>query len=144
MINPRYLIAYLKADPDIANALGTVMGRGGELVPVVRKIREPIWNAMPQRAITVKSAGGPEPSGRNNDLVVGRQDVRCYGKNEDDAWQLHDIVYKLLRYGEPRRNMGGKIAVTIRPTAGGIDLIDPDGDWPFVWMEYTMALSEGR
>ena len=143
MIDPRYLIDYLRTEDVVADAVGDFTAGTATYIPIVGEIRDPLWKNMPRRAIVVTSAGGPEPPGRNNDLAFGRQDVFCYGKDIGDAWALHGIVYEHLRYGG-QRTMGGKVVVNIRPTAGGIQQRDPDTDWPFVWMEYTMALSEGR
>ena len=143
MIDPRYLIDYLRTEDVVADAVGDFTAGTATYIPIVGEIRDPLWENMPRRAILVISAGGPEPPGRNNDLLIGRQDVRCYGKDVDDAWKLNQVVYEHLRYGG-QRTMGGKVVVNIRPTAGGIQQRDFYTDWPFVVTEYTMVLSEGR
>ena len=56
-----------------------------------------------------------------------RMDVLCYGKDVADAWALNDAVYAELRYNRPLTING-----------------DSDGDWPFVFVEYTLVISEGR
>ena len=156
MIDPKYLIDYLRSQTAIVDAVGTINVNGKTGLPIVRRITNtPLAPLMPRRAIAVKSAGGPAPDSPRIDITTGRMDVQCYGETIGDAWYLHGIVYEYLRYGG-QRTMGGqrtrngqptmdaRQVITIRPTAGGIDMHDRDTDWPFVWMEYTMTLSEGR
>ena len=144
MIDPKYLIDYLRSQTAIVDAVGTITVDGKTALPILHRITNtPLAPLMPRRAIAVKSAGGPAPDSPRIDLTTGRQDVQCYGRTIGEAWYLHGIVYEHLRYGG-QRTMGGLQVITIRPTAGGIDMHDRDTDWPFVWMEYTMTLSEGR
>ena len=40
--------------------------------------------------------------------------------------------------------INGKRVVSLYPSGGGTQDYDPDGDWPFVFTEYTLVISEGR
>ena len=101
-----------------------------------------IAGLMPRRAVVITSSGGPEIVGPN-DLARARMDVLCYGKDVADAWELNDAVYAELRYNRPL-TINGKHVTQLSPSGGGIQDYDPDGDWPFVFVEYTLVISEGR
>ena len=101
-----------------------------------------IAGLMPRRAVVITTSGGPEIMGEN-DLARARMDVRCYGKDVADCWALNDAVYAELRYNRPQ-TINGKRVVSLYPSGGGTQDYDPDGDWPFVFTEYTLVISEGR
>ena len=69
-------------------------------------------------------------------------DVLCYGKDVADAWDLNDAVYAELRYNRPL-TINGKHVTQLSPSGGGTQDYDSDGDWPFVFTEYTLVISEG-
>ena len=143
MISPEHLIRWLRDDDDVADAVGTVTLRGHTATPIISELPSVLAEVMPRRAIVVTSAGGPEVPGSHHDIVTGRQDVRCYGRTVADAWALHNVVYKALRYGG-RRDLEGITAYGVSPTAGGAQSREPDGGWPYVWTEYTIRGSERR
>ena len=101
-----------------------------------------IAGLMPRRAVVITTSGGIEIVGPN-DLARARMDVRCYGKDVADAWALNDAVYAELRYNRPSA-INGKHVTQLSPSGGGIQDYDSDGDWPFVFTEYTLVISEGR
>ena len=138
MITPEHLTAYLRAHPGVSAAVGAV---GTNSLPITGELKGALAALMPRRAIVVTSSGGPELPGRNHDLARGRMDVRCYGKTISDAWALHNDVYQVLRRGG-RRAMNGQQMVTVRPSGGGIQDRGPEGDWPFVFSEYTLTMTE--
>ena len=134
MISPVHMIRYLRSLPVVTAALDN--GR------VLEEMVDAFAKSMPRRAIVVTSSGGPEWIGRTHNFVRGRQDVKCYGKTVGDAWELNGIVYNALREAG-RANMNGKHVISVRPSGGGIQLREPEGDWPFVFTEYMMVISEG-
>ena len=141
MISPRHLIRYMRDVSDITDAVGTATLRDRDVVPITTSIQDWLAQLMPRRVIVVTSAGGTTPPGHMHDITVGRQDVRCYGQTVGDAWALHDAVYEALRYGG-RKGMDGYAVTGCHPTSGGIQMWE--GDWPYVWTEYTLIVSEGR
>ena len=143
MISPQHLIAYCQANAAIAAAVGSVTVRGVAGVPVLAEIKaDNIAGLMPRRAVVVTSSGGPVIVGPN-DLAKSRMDVLCYGKDVADAWALNDAVYAELRYNRPL-TINGKHVTSLYPSGGGTQDYDSDGDWPFVFTEYTLVISEGR
>ena len=143
MINPQHLIAYCQANATIAAAVGSVTVKGLTGVPVLAEIKaDNIAGLMPHRAVVITSSGGPEIVGPN-DLAKSRMDVLCYGKDVADAWDLNDAVYGELRYNRPL-TINGKHVTQLSPSGGGTQDYDSDGDWPFVFVEYTLVISEGR
>ena len=142
MISPQHLIAYCQANAAIAAAVGTVTLGGRTGVPVLPEISAAIAGLMPRRAVVITSSGGPEIVGPN-DLARSRMDVLCYGKDVADAWALNDAVYAELRYNRPL-TINGKHVTSLYPSGGGTQDYDSDGDWPFVFVEYTLVISEGR
>lgn len=145
MINPQHLIEYLRSQQSIVDAVGEVSvdDEGRRALPIVGEIDGVLAKSMPRSCILVTSAGGPAVDGRTNDLATGRQDVKCYGETVARAWRLHEVVYENLRYGGQRR-LAGKHALMIRPTAGAIQMRERTTDWPYIWTEYTLTISEGR
>ena len=101
-----------------------------------------IAGLMPRRAVVITSSGGPEIVGPN-DLARSRMDVLCYGKDVADAWDLAYAVQGELRYNRPL-TINGKHVTQLSPSGGGTQDYDSDGDWPFVFVEYTLVISEGR
>ena len=143
MISPQHLIAYLQGNATIVAAVGSfTLGRHTG-VPVLPEISTAIAGLMPRRVVVITSSGGPEIVGVNHDMARARMDVRCYGKDVADCWALNDVVYNELRYAWPRQMNGTKV-LSFFPSGGGNQDYDPDGDWPFVFTEYTMVISEGR
>ena len=69
----------------------------------------------------------------------------CAATDKDvaDCWALNDAVYAELRYNRPQ-TMNGKHVTQLSPSGGGTQDYDSDGDWPFVFTEYTLVISEGR
>lgn len=141
MISPEYLKVYLRGRADVQNEVGTITIGSTSYVAVTAETLQTLAKVMPRKLIHVKSAGGPAEPGRNHDIVTGRMDVRCFGKTTAEAWSVHDVVYGVLRYEGSRSNMNGKMVYSIYPSAGGIDLREPEGGWPYVWTQYTMTMS---
>ena len=143
MISPEHLIAYCRANAAIQAAVGPMSVRGFAGVPVLAEIKaDNIAGLMPRRAIVITTSGGIEIVGPN-DLARARMDVRCYGAHVADAWALNDAVYAELRYNRPSA-INGKQVTQLSPSGGGTQDYDSDGDWPFVFTEYTLVISEGR
>ena len=143
MINPGYLINYLKATPVIADAVNergalTVGGQTG--TPIFNELIASLAAEMPRRAIVVTGSGGPEIIGTTHNLTGGTNDVICYGKTLADAWALNGIVYNHLQH-IGSLNAGGKHVVSIKPTGAGGQGRHPDGDFPFVFCEYELVIS---
>ena len=40
--------------------------------------------------------------------------------------------------------INGKHVTQLSPSGGGVQDYDSDGDWPFVFTEYTLVISGGR
>ena len=143
MISPQHLIVYCRANAAIQAAVGPMSVRGFAGVPVLAEIKaDNIAGLMPRRAVVITSSGGPEIVGPN-DLARARMDVLCYGKDVADCWALNDAVYAELRYNRPL-TINGKHVTSLYPSGGGTQDYDSDGDWPFVFTEYTLVISEGR
>ena len=142
MISPQHLIAYCQANAAIAAAVGTVTVGGYTGIPIAKTITTAFAGLMPRKVILITASGAPEIVGPN-DLARSRMDVRCYGFNEDEAWALNGAVYAELRYNRPL-TINGKHVTQLSPSGGGTQDYDSDGDWPFVFVEYTLVISEGR
>ena len=142
MISPQHLIAYCQSNAAIATAVGSVTVRGYTNVLVLPEMLDIIADMMPRRAVVITTSGGPEITGPN-DLARARMDVRCYGAHMADAWLLNDAVYAELRYNRPQ-TMNGKGVVSLYPSGGGLQDTEPDTEWPYVFTEYTLVISEGR
>ena len=138
MISPEHLIAYLKTITDITGVVGTV---GGSHVPIVGELDKALGAYMPTKAIIVTSTGGPELQGNTHNLSRGRMDVRCYGETVGEAWKVANAVYNHFRH-RPRAAMNGKTVISFRTDGGGIQGYDPEGDWPFVFLEYIMVMRD--
>ena len=144
MISPEHLIKHLQANAIIAAAVGTATVKGLTGVPVLAEIKtDNIAGQMPRRAVVITTSGGIEIVGPN-DLARARMDVRCYGAHMADAWLLNDAVYGELRYNRPLTINGKHVTSTLRPVVAGYRITTADGDWPFVFTEYTLVISEGR
>ena len=143
MISPQHLIAYCQSNATIAAAVGSVVLGGRTGVPVLAEIKtDNIAGQMPRRAVVITASGGPEIVGPN-DLARSRMDVLCYGKDVADCWALAYTVQGELRYNRPL-TINGKHVTQLSPSGGGTQDYDSDGDWPFVFTEYTLVISEGR
>ena len=138
MISPGHLIAYCGSNPAILTAVGSIP-QGALVLPEISTV---MAGLMPRRVVVITSSGGPEIVGPN-DLARARMDVRCYGAFVGEAWALNDAVYAELRYNRPL-TINGKHVVSLYPSGGGTQDYDSDGDWPFVFTEYTLVISEGR
>ena len=143
MIPPKHLIAYLRAHQTILDAVGTVSSGGADRIPIIGEMpsNTPWGTHMPRRLIVVMASGGPDVVGRNHDVRRGRQDVVCYGEDVADAWELSEIVYHDLRYGG-RRRMGTVPVKSVVPSGGGIQSRTPNGNWPYVFTEYTVVIDD--
>ena len=138
MISPEHLIAYLKTVTDITDVVGTV---DGSHVPIVGELDKALGAYMPTKAIIVTAVPGPELQGNTHNLSRGRMDVRGYGKTVAEAWKVANAVYNHFRH-RPRAAMNGKTVISFRTDGGGTQGYDPEGDWPFVFLEYIMVMRD--
>ena len=142
MISPEHLIAYLKGNAAIAAAVGTITLGGHTGTAILDELIAGAAGQLPRPLIVVSGGGGPEIEGTTHNLTGGTNDVVCYEYTMARAWRLNQVVYNHLeKIGS--LNANGKHVVSIKPTGAGGPGRHPDGDFPFVFCEYELVISEG-
>ena len=138
MISPEHLIAYLKTVTDITD----VVGNGGrQPCSHCGGVNQGPWRLHAHQGNHRYQHRRPELQGNTHNLSRGRMDVRGYGKTVAEAWDVANAVYNHFRH-RPRAAMNGKTVISFRTDGGGTQGYDPEGDWPFVFLEYIMVMRD--
>lgn len=116
------LCQFLESHPEVGPRVGTHV-YGGELPRKMAQI-------MPTQAVMVRASGGLGAFGRAyQDYEDSRYDVRCYGSNPLEAYELCmevDYALKNLR----RTRIDNCLLHWARSAGGRFPVRDPDTDWP--------------
>lgn len=127
------LVAFLKADADVAGEVGTRVF-GGELPRGETA-------SMPRKAIVLTPSGGGFIGSGYQEYGDIRVDLHCYGetpKEANDVWRAVHPALKQLR----RALQGPCLLHWARPAGGPLTLRDPDADWPFTLATYQILVAE--
>ena len=126
----------LAASTRIANEIGAVTVRGGEL-------KRTDVAAMPTRVIVVADAGAPPEPNDYLPVSVKRVDVRCYGRTAMEASVLSTVVNLELKAWK-RSLQGEHLVYSFNRSSGPIATRDPDGDWPVSIVSFEVRLADER
>lgn len=127
------LVAFLKADADVAALAGTRVF-AGELPRTEN-------TAMPRQAVVLGPAGGGALGGGYQRYGDGRVDAYCYGATPRESWVLYLAVHVALK--QLRREVhSGVLLHWARPSAGGATGRDPETDWPLTLSSWQVLASE--
>lgn len=127
------LCAYLRSDAELTVLVGTKVF-GAELP-------ENQNAAMPQRCVVLRRAGGGFLTGGYLRAGDFRLDCFCYGPTPYEAARVNLAVQEALK--QMRRNVQGTALLHwANPSGGGINLRDPDAEWPLVFSSWQVFASE--
>ncbi len=127
------LVALLKADGDIAAAVGTRVF-GGEL-PAEEAA------AMPRKALVLEPSGGSSLTGRSFiEHDTSRFDLFAYGATPREAGALADLAGLALR--NARRGVrAGVLIHWVQPAGGSSSGRDPSLAWPRAFRSFQVLHS---
>lgn len=128
-------IAYLKADTDVSNLVGSrVYGM---------ELPRADTDSQPEKTIVLSPSGGAMPSfaSATVPVQVERVDVRCFGENPYEAQRVRRVAYATLKALQ-RAVHGTVLLHWAQPAGGANNLRDPDSDWPVVVQPFQIAADE--
>lgn len=96
--------------------------------------------SMPRGAIVIARTGGLPDRGYLR-MAHHRVDVRCYGRNDAEAFALWGAVHELFK-GFTRRRVGNTVIETISLDGGLVETREPETDWPLCWHPYMVYYAE--
>jgi hypothetical protein len=97
---------------------------------------------MPLKTVVIRGAGGANLINPAY-VQIGdwRLDVQCYGETPYEADLLHRAVYYALKH--MKRNVQGNAMLHwARVSQPGLDLSDPDTEWPYTLSVWQVLVSE--
>lgn len=103
--------------------------------------------SMPRKNIVI-SRGGKAPSAGTNSYIGiqrVRLDIRCYGEDPFEAGTVYRHVDAFLKAVVPQTvdlADGGVRVHNAIESMGGIDMVDPDTDWPSVACAWSVSTAE--
>lgn len=105
------------------------------------------WGNEPPKAIALSRGGSVLSAGTASYIKVQRLrlDVRCYGEDLYEAGRVHRLVEAFMKAITPQTVNITDHQVYVHnavESAGGIDLVDPDTDWPSVASVWGVHASE--
>lgn len=97
---------------------------------------------MPEPAIVIKGAGGPEnPGGGYQQFGKHRLDVVCYGASLNESWEVYLAAYAALK--AIRRNVSEHVLVhSADVSAKGSTARDPVKLWPTTYSSWLVLIAE--
>lgn len=127
------LVAFLKADAGVA-ALAGGRVHGGHIPD--RDIE-----AMPRATVVLKGAGGGLLGRAYLRAGDRRVDVDCYGRTDREGEDLYLAVHEALKGLRPT-TVGNVQLKWAEPSSRGVNLRDPDTDWPLTASSWQVLAGE--
>ena len=130
------MIALLRANTEVAAAVGTVSLYGETLPAITGDIDDEWAKLMPRRMVLVREAGGL-PKTERGPLSWPRFDVRCYGKDPGGVWDASELSRQIFDRLFGQHNMvTGLVAITLNagPTPGR----ESDTGWAYNLRTYDV------
>lgn len=95
---------------------------------------------MPRAAVVLSEAGG---RGSRGFARIGdtRVDVRSYGGDLVQSWQVHAAVHEVLKQLR-RSRVGEALVYTVTVEGGPLRLREPQVEWPLVLRTYQVTAAE--
>lgn len=103
--------------------------------------------SMPRKNIVLSRGGSVPSAGTASHIKVQRMrlDIRCYGEDGYEAGVVHRAVESFMKAITPQTVDLTDHRVLVHnaiESVGGVDLVDPDTDWPSVVCVWGVHASE--